>query len=274
VSATAGWYADPSGTPGQLRWWDGTRWTDHVTPDPALAQPAGAPAATGAAAEEVSPPPPTGAPDTGRTGDAPWSGGGGPVGPAGSTAGGWGGQAPPPAWQVDTPVPSRSSGVRTGLIVAAVVGVLVLGLLAIFAFLVFWGGSGGMAELAEEWDVSFGQEWDWGGETVGLGSVGVGDEVSGEVPFDGGAEASFEVTEAGTYTFDVRGEGDFDAMVAVFGPDGEMLGENDDRDFDAPDSGNTFDPYLEIDLEPGEYRVAVRGWAGDSGTFTLAVDGD
>lgn len=32
--AAAGWYADPTG-PGHLRWWDGTRWTDHQVPDAA-----------------------------------------------------------------------------------------------------------------------------------------------------------------------------------------------------------------------------------------------
>ncbi|WP_052667473.1 DUF2510 domain-containing protein [Nitriliruptor alkaliphilus] len=37
MSAVAGWYTDPSGVTGQLRWWDGERWTDHVTPDPAFA---------------------------------------------------------------------------------------------------------------------------------------------------------------------------------------------------------------------------------------------
>lgn len=31
-----GWHPDPSGT-GQLRYWDGTAWTSHVAPDPALA---------------------------------------------------------------------------------------------------------------------------------------------------------------------------------------------------------------------------------------------
>jgi uncharacterized RDD family membrane protein YckC len=29
----ANWYADPGGAP-QLRWWDGTRWTDHTRPPP------------------------------------------------------------------------------------------------------------------------------------------------------------------------------------------------------------------------------------------------
>jgi uncharacterized protein len=25
-----GWYPDPQGNPGQQRWWDGSRWTEHV----------------------------------------------------------------------------------------------------------------------------------------------------------------------------------------------------------------------------------------------------
>jgi Protein of unknown function (DUF2510) len=32
----AGWYSDPSGN-GQLRWWDGARWTEHVTALPPVA---------------------------------------------------------------------------------------------------------------------------------------------------------------------------------------------------------------------------------------------
>ncbi|MBL1094690.1 MULTISPECIES: phospholipid scramblase-related protein [Streptomyces] len=28
----AGWYADPQGTPHQLRWWDGSQWTAHTHP--------------------------------------------------------------------------------------------------------------------------------------------------------------------------------------------------------------------------------------------------
>lgn len=34
----AGWYPDPRGTAGQLRWWDGQVWTEHVHP-PAPAPP-------------------------------------------------------------------------------------------------------------------------------------------------------------------------------------------------------------------------------------------
>ena len=41
--AQPGWYPDPSGPPGQMRWWDGTRWTEHLQPAPGAAPP-GAPA--------------------------------------------------------------------------------------------------------------------------------------------------------------------------------------------------------------------------------------
>lgn len=41
-STPAGWYADPAGS-DRLRWWDGTRWTDHLTDAPPAAAPASAP---------------------------------------------------------------------------------------------------------------------------------------------------------------------------------------------------------------------------------------
>lgn len=30
-----GWHPDPSGPPGQQRWWDGHQWTGHTAPAPA-----------------------------------------------------------------------------------------------------------------------------------------------------------------------------------------------------------------------------------------------
>ncbi|GAA2595677.1 hypothetical protein GCM10010217_30980 [Streptomyces tubercidicus] len=36
----AGWYADPQGTPHQLRWWDGSQWTEHTHPGQQAAPPA------------------------------------------------------------------------------------------------------------------------------------------------------------------------------------------------------------------------------------------
>jgi hypothetical protein len=34
AAAVAGWHPDPTNTPGTLRWWDGTRWTEHTRPIP------------------------------------------------------------------------------------------------------------------------------------------------------------------------------------------------------------------------------------------------
>ncbi len=36
----AGWYPDPSGEAGKLRWWDGAQWTDNYTTVQECAQPA------------------------------------------------------------------------------------------------------------------------------------------------------------------------------------------------------------------------------------------
>ena len=60
MTAPANWYQDPEGNPGDLRYWDGTQWTDYrqaaaTTPPP----PAPAPAP---AAPPVAPPPPSAPP--------------------------------------------------------------------------------------------------------------------------------------------------------------------------------------------------------------------
>lgn len=47
--AVAGWYADPYGAQGQLRYWDGAQWTANVMPRPASGPVQGAAATAGAA---------------------------------------------------------------------------------------------------------------------------------------------------------------------------------------------------------------------------------
>jgi hypothetical protein len=267
VNAAAGWYADPSGVPGQLRWWDGSRWTDHVTPDPsavpAATTPGGADAHAadghGGSADPTQPPPPTGTPDTAPT----WGDGSGAS---------WGsGDGTRPPWQVDTPVPSSGSSVRTWLIVGAVIGVILIVLVGLLLIGALRAGSVSFSDFDDE---MFVEEWDeeaWDGETVDGGQLSLGESVRGEVPSSGTYEVTVDIQEAGTYVIDVRGEGGFDGMLEVEGPDGGVLAENDDRE-DAEAGGDSLDPYLELDLEPGEHRVIVRGWAGDGGAFSLTVD--
>jgi hypothetical protein len=266
VSAAAGWYSDPSGVPGQLRWWDGARWTDHVTPDPAaVPAAAGAPgAADGHAgedgdAEPSQPPPPTGTPDP-----APAWGG--------ESSGTWGSaDTARPAWQVDTPVPTSGSSVRTGLIVAAVVGVVVLGVVALLVIGVLRTGS---VTFSDGGDGAFDAAGEWDGETVDGGRLVVGQSVSDRVPDGGAFEATVEIADPGTYVVDARGTDDFDGMLELYGPDGDLLAENDDRGerYVERVGGEWLDPLLELDLEPGQHRVIVRGWAGDGGEFSLTVD--
>jgi hypothetical protein len=261
VSAAAGWYADPSGIEGQLRWWDGADWTDHVTPDPS--QLAVATGAAGAAATEPSqPPPPTGAPLSGPdnhpdAGSPGWT-------PTGTER---------PVWQVDTPVPSSGgSPVKTGLIVAAVVGVVLIGLVAVLVLGVLRSGPVAFEVGA---DGSFDDDFFGGGETIVGDPMRAGDTVEGEVPQDGAYEVTVVVEQAGRYAFDVRGGSALDATVEVYAPSGELLDENDDRGdaLTGQVGGAMLDPYLELDLSPGEHLVVVRGWAGEGGPFTLSVTG-
>jgi hypothetical protein len=54
-STPAGWYADPAGS-DRLRWWDGSRWTDHLTDaPPAAAATAGSTAGSGERPAEAAP---------------------------------------------------------------------------------------------------------------------------------------------------------------------------------------------------------------------------
>ncbi|MFT2691866.1 DUF2510 domain-containing protein [Clavibacter zhangzhiyongii] len=54
-STPAGWYADPAGS-DRLRWWDGTRWTDHLTDAPtAAASTAGSTPGSGERPAEAAP---------------------------------------------------------------------------------------------------------------------------------------------------------------------------------------------------------------------------
>jgi len=57
AAAPAGWHPDPDNPDGALRWWDGSRWTDHVHPVAPPPFPPAGPAPYGAAGS-YSPQPP------------------------------------------------------------------------------------------------------------------------------------------------------------------------------------------------------------------------
>ena len=89
-----GWYPDPYGSPGLLRWWDGSQWTDHAH---------GAPTDAGASGAPGGGPGPGGASSMYPSGP---QGGTGPGGP--SQAGpSWGGTGQP--WGADTGAPAGPS---------------------------------------------------------------------------------------------------------------------------------------------------------------------
>lgn len=51
----SGWYPDPYGVPGLLRWWDGAAWTEHTHAEPTATAPAAAAVTSGADPATVAP---------------------------------------------------------------------------------------------------------------------------------------------------------------------------------------------------------------------------
>lgn len=124
-----GWHPDPSGAPGQLRWWDGQQWTAQTMPEQGMPGPGG-PGGTGGPAGPAGPGAPT----------AP----GGPAGPDFVPSGGpapwggdpWSGQAgyrggPPPGAAGWPEGPGQfggqpQKGLSTGVIVAIIAALVVV----------------------------------------------------------------------------------------------------------------------------------------------------
>ena len=108
----AGWYSDPNGGP-DLRWWDGTAWTEHTSPPPA---------GPGAARETAAPQPPPGPVDGGPQPSSGTYGGFAPPpqSPPGEFA------APQPGMPGGFPPPPQPGGANRTLVIALVALIVVL----------------------------------------------------------------------------------------------------------------------------------------------------
>jgi hypothetical protein len=266
-TAARGWYTDPSGAAGQLRWWDGDRWTDEVAEDPGRGghPPADVPAdvtepkvtppasAPDAAVEEVPEPTPGSAvrdeveleltpepiPSSARTSR--------PAAAAG-----------PPLRGEAVPDPGRSRTRPTALALLAVVGVALVGL--------------SVAGLVGDDDPETAPSADEAGEDPGGGSIAVGTSLEGVVPEEGTFEIEVVVTAEGPVTIDVRAVGEeWDPVAELTDLEGAAVAYNDDRGEAAAErvGGDYYDPLIVTELEPGTYRLIVRGFQSDAGPFEL-----
>jgi hypothetical protein len=99
----------------------------------------------------------------------------------------------------------------------------------------------------------------------------VGDGIQGEVPAEGSFEVDLVVEQAGEVSIDVQAGGAWDPVVELTDLDGVTVAYNDDRGEAAAErvGGDYYDPLIVTELEPGTYRLIVRGFQSDAGPFEL-----
>lgn len=106
---------------------------------------------------------------------------------------------------------------------------------------------------------------------LGTGSYEI---VTGEIDQNGQFTQTFDAQAGDFVTLTVRGlANDFDTQVALLGPDGDLLADNDDN-------GSLTDPYLAFrDARitnyrmpaSGSYTVSITGFGSSSGPFALTI---
>lgn len=277
MAAVPGWYPDPDrdGPAGSLRWWDGQRWTDHIT--------------AVAAAPDAGPstPPPPVAPPLAAPGAASTERVTATTGP---TA---------PTWAASPNADARPRN-RPARIVLAVVVIVVAGAVGLVTSVL--EGTEVSFELdGPTWESVDGPSASFDGPSSDDAAFGDGVDVPGgfdvealvagtplDLPLppseprlgadDGEVEAGGEVLvallvpEPSAVTIDVRSTSGLDPVAALYTSDGRMIATNDDRgDVDVRVGGDWLDPLLDVDLDAETYVLAVRGWGTTAGTFTVQL---
>ncbi len=164
-----------------------------------------------------------------------------------------------------------TSGIRTAILVL----VIILGIVAVavVASLLTGGGDDEPSEPTapvEDFEDTTDREEVETGEEVPFGRV-----VSSTVPEEGSYETELVIEETREVTIDVRAgdPADFDPVAEIISATGDTVAYNDDRGETAVEQvgGDFYDPYIQLELEPGVYQLIVRGFAGDTGDFELRI---
>ncbi|WP_147917506.1 DUF2510 domain-containing protein [Ruania zhangjianzhongii] len=331
MSIPAGWYPDPQ-QQDQLRYWDGSVWTEHQTPaqaaDPApqgqtdgygaASAPQGQTDGYGAASAPqgqtdgygASAPQDTSAPRTGASagyGAAPAPGTADQTSPYGnfsgsesatqsfaapghdpSQQGGFGPASSSPAYGANPgqgggygppgPMPPAGKPNRTPLIIGGIVGLVVVVGLVLLGVNLMSGGEDPPPTSdptptatddptsADPTDDPTDQQ---SGGTADAGVLAVGASVHVDIPEDGTGTATLTVDQTQVVRVYTSSNGNTDPVMKVLDADGNVLAEDDDTEYESP---NSYDASVQVTLAQGEYAIELAEWSGSPSQVTVAAE--
>ena len=298
MSIPAGWYPDPQ-QQDQLRYWDGSAWTEHQTPAQATgptttpqeqtggygaasapatpASPTSASAGYGAApapgtADQTSPYGSLTESDPATQGyggpgySAPQQSGFGPASPGAEYAAGYPAAGPPPEQKPN----------RTPLIVGGIVGaVVVVGLILLGVNLISGGDEPPpttepttVEPTDDPTDEPTDDPTDDPSGGTDAGTLAVGSSVDVAIPADGTANVTLTVDQTQVVRL-YTSSSDVDPVLSVLDGAGAELAEDDDTEYN---SSNPYDASVQVSLQAGEYTIALREWSGNEAQVSLTAE--